>query len=84
MPIVCKYIALYVPDVRAAEAFYRRAFGMDVVTRESERDGEWWTLPAGKSWDDAVAAGVDLGMVALRRDKLVLALFLGAPTSGTV
>jgi catechol 2,3-dioxygenase-like lactoylglutathione lyase family enzyme len=84
VPLVCKYIALYVPDLRAAEDFYGRAFGMEVLLRETERGGEWWTLPTDRSWDDALAAGVELHMVAMRRDDLVLALFRGAPAPGTV
>jgi catechol 2,3-dioxygenase-like lactoylglutathione lyase family enzyme len=81
---VCKYVALYVPDLRAAEDFYRRAFGVEVLFRESERDGQWWALPAACDWDDALAAGVEIDMVALRRDDFVLALFRGAPEPGTV
>ncbi len=84
MPLVCKYIALHVRDLHAAEDFYRRAFGPDVLFRESERDGEWWTLPADKGWDHALAEGLELDMVALRRDDLVLALFRGAPERGAV
>jgi catechol 2,3-dioxygenase-like lactoylglutathione lyase family enzyme len=84
VPFVCKYIALYVPDLRAAEEFYGRAFAMDVLFRETERDGSWWTLPAEQGWDEALAAGVEVRMVALRRDDFVLALFPGAPAPGTV
>ena len=84
MPLVCKYTALHVPNLRSAEDFYRRAFGMEVLFREAERDGEWWTLPIGKGWESAGAAGVEIGMVGLRRDQLVLALFPGAPAPGTV
>jgi catechol 2,3-dioxygenase-like lactoylglutathione lyase family enzyme len=82
--LVCKYIALHVPDLRSAEHFYRRAFGMEVQFREAERDGVWWTLSADTGWEAANAAGVEPGMVALRRDDLVLALFLGTPRLGTV
>jgi catechol 2,3-dioxygenase-like lactoylglutathione lyase family enzyme len=81
---VCKYLALYVPDLHAAESFYRRVFGLDVLFRETERDGTWWTLPANKEWDDADAAGVEPRMVALRRNGFVLALFPGAPQPGAV
>jgi catechol 2,3-dioxygenase-like lactoylglutathione lyase family enzyme len=73
-----------VPDLRAAEAFYRRALGVDVLFRETEREGDWWSLPAERGWDDAAAAGVEIEMVALRRDDFVLALFRGAPTPGTL
>lgn len=84
MTFVCKYVALYVPDLRAAEGFYRSAFGVELLFRESESDGQWWALPAGREWDDAHAAGVEIHMVALRRDDFVLALFRGAPEPGTV
>jgi catechol 2,3-dioxygenase-like lactoylglutathione lyase family enzyme len=84
--VICKYIALFVPDLRAAEDFYRRVFGMDVLFRESNLDGEgsWSTLPSEKGWEDAETAGVELAMVALKRDKFVLALFRGTPQPGTV
>ena len=84
MAFVCKYVALYVPDLRAAEAFYRRAFGVELLFRETESEGQWWALPAERGWDDAAAAGVEIDMVAVRRDDLVLALFRGAPTPGAI
>jgi catechol 2,3-dioxygenase-like lactoylglutathione lyase family enzyme len=80
----CKYVALHVSDLRSAEDFYRRAFGVELLFREAEVDGQWWTLPAGSSWGDASAAGVEIHMLALRRDDFVLALFRGAPKPGTV
>lgn len=84
--MICKHIALFVPDLRAAEDFYRRIFGMDVLFRESDLDGEesWYTLPPERGWDDAETAGIELAMVALKRDEFVLALFRGAPQPGTV
>jgi catechol 2,3-dioxygenase-like lactoylglutathione lyase family enzyme len=81
---VCNYLALYVPDLQAAEDFYRRVFGVDVLFRETERDGEWWTLPAETAWHEAVAADIEVGMVALRRGSFVLALFPGTPQRGAV
>jgi len=81
---VCKYVALYVPDLRAAEDFYRRVFGVEPLFREAERDGQWWAVPDGRTWDDVLAAGVEIRMTALRRDALVLALFHGEPRPGTV
>ena len=82
----CKHIALFVPDLRAAEAFYGRVLGMDLLFRESDVDGEesWYALPPGKGWEDAERAGIELAMVALKRDEFVLALFRGAPKPGTV
>jgi catechol 2,3-dioxygenase-like lactoylglutathione lyase family enzyme len=81
---LCKYVALHVPDLRAAESFYRDTFAMDPLFRESEREGTWHTLRAGIDWDDAQASGLFVGMVALRRDAFVLALFHGHPAPGTV
>jgi catechol 2,3-dioxygenase-like lactoylglutathione lyase family enzyme len=82
--MICKYIALYVPDLRAAEEFYGQLFAMELLFREGKRDGEWAALRPGKNWDDVEAAGAELLMVALRRGDFVLALFQGAPTPGTV
>jgi catechol 2,3-dioxygenase-like lactoylglutathione lyase family enzyme len=81
---VGKYLALHVPDLQAAEDFYRRIFGVEVLFRETEREGKWWTLPAATAWDEVVAAGIEVGMVALRRESFVLALFPGTPQRGTV
>ena len=66
-------------DLRAAENAYRRLFGIDAILFREGRlaAGEWATLPLGKGWEDADAAGIEVGMVALRRDEFVLALFQG-------
>ena len=84
--VICKHIALFVPDLRAAEKFYGRVFGVEPVFRESAVDGEetWYALPPGKGWEDAERAGIEVGMVALKRDEFVLALFRGTPRAGTV
>lgn len=84
--MICKHIALFVPDLRAAEDFYRRIFGMDLLFRETDMngDGSWYTLPLEKGWEDAEMAGIELTMVALERNGFVLALFRGAPQHGTV
>jgi len=76
-----RHVALYVPGLRDAEDYYTALFGMTVLFREAPL-GEagaatWATLPPDRGWDDAAAAGVTLGMVALQRDDLVLALFPG-------
>lgn len=74
------HIALFVPDLQAAESFYQHVFAMQLIMRETELDdGLWYTLPPEKGWFDAAAAGIDLGMVALRREAFVLALFQGKP-----
>lgn len=85
MSFVCKYVALYVPDLRAAEDFYREVFSLDLLFRESRGpDGTWRTLRPELSWEDAAEQGIEVGMVALRRAEVVLALFPGAPAPGTV
>lgn len=83
--MICKYIALFVHDLHGAEDFYKRLFSMDLLFREGKLGQEdWGTLPLDKGWEDAEAVGIELSMVALRRDDFVLALFQGAPQAGTV
>jgi catechol 2,3-dioxygenase-like lactoylglutathione lyase family enzyme len=81
---VCKYLALYVRDLRAAEEFYRRVFGMELLFRESHKDDDWYALRSDVGWADVDARGIEVGMVALRREEFVLALFRGTPQQGTV
>ncbi len=72
------HISLMVANLEAAESFYSELFGMTLIGRESlQDDGQWYTLPFDKTWQDAHNTGVILNMVALRKDKLVLALFQG-------
>ncbi len=80
-----RHVALYVPDLREAEELYVGLFGMTVLLRETlvdreQSQGAWATLPVDREWKDAEAAGVSLGMVALQRDDMVLALFAGTPS----
>jgi catechol 2,3-dioxygenase-like lactoylglutathione lyase family enzyme len=85
MKISLSHIALFVPDLRAAEAYYRTLFDMQLIGREAPLDdGLWYTLPFDMGWDDAEAAGVKLGMLALRNEDFVLALFLGDAPPGQV
>ena len=80
-----RFIALVVADLRAAEAYYRSVFDMELVGREAPgEDGQWYTLPFDKDWDDAIAAGIELRMLALRKDEFVLALFAGDAPGGQV
>ena len=60
--MICKHIALFVPDLRAAEDFYGRVLGMDLLFRESDVDGEesWYALPPGTGWEDAERAESNL------------------------
>ena len=69
-----RHIALFVPDLRAAERYYRSVFDMELIGREAElEDGLWYTLPFDKGWDEAESAGIELGMVGLRKDEFALA-----------
>lgn len=80
-----RHIALVVPDLREAEAYYQSLFQMDLIGREAElEDGEWYTLPPDKSWADVEAAGIKLDMLALRKGGIVLALFVGPNPLGQV
>jgi catechol 2,3-dioxygenase-like lactoylglutathione lyase family enzyme len=80
-----QHIALFVPDLQAAEAYYQALFGMELIGREAERaDGLWYTLPFDKGWAEAGAAGIELGLTALRKGDFVLALFAGAAPPGQV
>jgi hypothetical protein len=73
-------------DLRAAEEHYVALFDMEVLFREGplEPGGPnaelWGTLPPGCTWDDAEAAAVEIGMVALQRGDLILPLFAMAPS----
>jgi catechol 2,3-dioxygenase-like lactoylglutathione lyase family enzyme len=68
------HIALRVPNVREAEAYYCALFDLAVAWREAYVDGTWRTLPDGKTWDDAEAAGLQLSPVFLWRGGFGLAL----------
>ena len=78
-----RHIALLVPDLRAAEEYYQVVFEMEVIGREALlEDGLWYTLPFDKGWDDAKAAAIDLGMLALRKGDFVLAILRGNAVYG--
>ena len=80
-----RHIALYVPDLRKAEHYYRLIFDMELVGREAElADGLWYTLPFDKGWDEAEAAGIELGMLFLRKDDFGLGLFKGDRPAGQI
>lgn len=80
-----RHIALFVPDLQQAEQYYLSVFDMELIGREALLgDGLWYTLPHHKSWEDAKAAGIDLGMSALRKGDLVMALFRGQAVSGQI
>lgn len=80
-----RHIALFVPDLRTAEHYYQSVFDMELIGREAElADGLWYTLPFNKGWDEAEAAGIELGMLALRKEEFGLALFRGDTPAGQV
>jgi catechol 2,3-dioxygenase-like lactoylglutathione lyase family enzyme len=80
-----RHVALIVPDLRAAERYYQSVFDMELIGREAElADGLWYTLPFDKDWDEAEAAGIELGMLGLRKGAMVLALFRGDAPPGQV
>jgi len=80
-----RHIALFVSDPQAAEAYFQPLFEMELIGREAQLDdGLWYTLPFDKSWEDAEAAGIELGMLALRNGDFVLALIKGDVPQGQV
>lgn len=80
-----EFLAIFVPDLQKAEAYYRDLFGMEVITREApQSDGNWYALPPDKDWSDVQQAGISLIMLALRRDDFVLALFQGELVAGQI
>jgi catechol 2,3-dioxygenase-like lactoylglutathione lyase family enzyme len=79
------FVALVVPDLRAAERYYQSLFGMELIGREAELEHDlWFTLPFDKGWDEAEAAGIVLDTVALRKDEFVLVLMKGDAPAGQV
>ena len=68
------HAALAVGQLRQAEEFYTRLFGLAVTFRETETADGWRTLRGGASWDSARAAGIEPQMSSLRRDGITLAL----------
>lgn len=68
------HVALAVGQLRVAEEFYIRLFGLTVAFREAEAADGWRTLPNGAGWDEALAAGIEPQLSSLRRGGVVLAL----------
>ena len=80
-----RHIAIFVPDLRAAEGYYQSLFEMALIGREVQlEDGLWYTLSFDKNWEDAESAGFEPGMIALRNGEFVLALFQGDASQGQV
>jgi catechol 2,3-dioxygenase-like lactoylglutathione lyase family enzyme len=68
------HIALRVVKLQDAEAFYCTLFDLAVAWREADTGDGWKTLPPDKSWSDAQAAQIRLGLVMLHRPGFALAL----------
>jgi catechol 2,3-dioxygenase-like lactoylglutathione lyase family enzyme len=81
----CRYLATYVSDLEAAEAFYTSVFDLGLLFRESRQNDEsWHTLRDDLGWDEIYRRGIHVDMVALERDEFVLALLEGRPREGTL
>ena len=79
------HVAIEVASLREAEDFYRTLFALDVAFREAEVADGWRTLPANAGWEEAEAAGIELGLSVLSRDAFTLALeaeSVSAPVTG--
>lgn len=75
MPVQRLYhLALAVPDLAAAEDYYRELFEMAVSFRDGRNDGRYGKLPDGIDWETAMAHDVDPGRSVLQREEFVLAL----------
>jgi len=68
------HIALRVTNLQETETFYCMLFNLVVAWREADTTDGWKTLPLDKSWDDAHAANIRLGLVMLHRPNFALAL----------
>lgn len=65
MNVSFRHIALVVPDLRAAEAYYQSLFEMQLIGREAELgDGRWYTLPFDKDWRRLAGSLCFIGEVA--------------------
>ena len=67
------HIAVNVPALRQAEAYYCGLFGLEVAWRDSEGAASMFA-----TWDELDAAGVEPEVVLLWRDAFRLALARGA------
>jgi uncharacterized glyoxalase superfamily protein PhnB len=68
------HVAIEVPDLIKAEKFYTTFFNTDVNYRQTEIDGEWYTLPEKTDWEAAIKKGVEPEMSFIARDEFFLAL----------
>lgn len=68
------HVAIAVPDLIRAEAFYTRLFDTAVSFRQAEIDDEWYTLPTNTDWQAAIEHGIAPEMSFIARDDFFLAL----------
>jgi catechol 2,3-dioxygenase-like lactoylglutathione lyase family enzyme len=84
MAYLMSHIGLTVPDLLAAEEFYRRVFSMEVLVREVRSGSAWRSLDPAIEWAEAARLGLHIHMVVLTRDQFAVALDkgseLGRPT----
>jgi catechol 2,3-dioxygenase-like lactoylglutathione lyase family enzyme len=76
------HVALAVGQLRQAEEFYARLFGLAVAFREAKTADGWRTLRGGTGWDSAHAAEIEPQLSSLRRDGVGLALEATADERG--
>jgi catechol 2,3-dioxygenase-like lactoylglutathione lyase family enzyme len=84
MAYLMSHVGLTVPDLRGAEAFYGRVFGMEVLVREIRDGSAWRSLDPAIGWTEAARLALHIHMVVLTRDQFAVALDegieLGRPT----
>lgn len=68
------HLALAVPNIGAAEDYYRELFQLSVTFREGRKAGRYGKLPDGIDWETAMAHDVDPGRSVLQREEFALAL----------
>lgn len=68
------HVAINVPDLVEAEAFYTEFFDTGIAFRQTPIDGEWHTLPSEVDWPTAEEAGYEPRMSFIQKDDLFLAL----------
>lgn len=68
------HVVLRIPDLPAAESFYRELFDLDVLFREGVKDDAVGKIPDDLDWSEATGRGVEPTMSFLGRDEFALAL----------
>ena len=76
------HVAIRVPNLRDAEAYYQTLLDARVAFREVRGDDGWMTFPDGSDWPDFDRMGITPQMSALRVGSLEVTLIEGE-SSGT-